>query len=169
MSPDSKPSDCQTRGDFSIARRAVAAGAAVLTLGASALFAAGEPMRVPEGLVRVLAASGALDAPDRATVVFCTNFGTEAGAAAVIFVQSDGTAACSISGTIPVGVTGILSSRATAAFSETGICSSPPGIARGSVQVFADQTQARVICSAHVVDAANAAPTFILALRTEAR
>ncbi len=169
MSPDSRPSDRQTPSPFRIAKQVVAAGAAVLMLGGSALFAEEEPERVPEGLVRILAASGALDAPDRATAVFCTNFGTEDGEAAVIFVQSDGTAACTISGTIPVGVTGILASRATAAFSETGICSSPPGMARGSVQVFADQTQARVICSAHVVDATNAAPTFVLALRTEAR
>ena len=142
MSPDSRPSDRQTPSPFRIAKQVVAAGAAVLMLGGSALFAEEEPERVPEGLVRIFA---------------------------VIFVQSDGTAACTISGTIPVGVTGILASRATAAFSETGICSSPPGMARGSVQVFADQTQARVICSAHVVDATNPAPTFVLALRTEAR
>lgn len=169
MSPDSRPSSRRAPTPSRFAEQAVAAGAALLMLGGSALFAAEETARVPEGLVRIFAAAGALDAPDRATVVFCTNFGTEAAPAAVVFAQSDGTPLCTLSGTIPVGVTGILASRATAAFSETGTCASPPGIARGSVQAFADQTQARVICSAHVVDATNAAPTFVLALRMEAR
>ena len=92
-----------------------------------------------------------------------------AAPAAVVFFQSDGTAACTLSGTIPVGVTGVLATRATAALSETGTCLSPPEITQGSVQAFADQSAAGVICSAQVVDATNAAPAFVLALRTEAR
>ncbi|MBP9146849.1 MAG: hypothetical protein KBF21_13375 [Thermoanaerobaculia bacterium] len=169
MSPDSGTSARQHQAPSRIAGRAVAAGAALVVLGLAALFAAEEPARVPEGLVRIFAASGALDAPDRATVVFCTNFGTAAAPAAVVFFQSDGTAACTLSGTIPVGVTGVLATRATAALSETGTCLSPPEITQGSVQAFADQSAAGVICSAQVVDATNAAPAFVLALRTEAR
>ena len=153
-------------------RRALCGALLLVLAGVPALPAMsgdGADSSSPLGLEAIFVASGACDAVGVATLLFCTNFGSESTSFMVSFVDFDGTFECEISGALAPLATRIFSTRNTAAFTETDVCVSAPGLDQGAIRVGAVPNGARLICSAMVVDAANATPAFATVLEMTTR
>jgi len=139
-----------------------------LACAALLLAPSGAPASTPQaplGLDLIFIASGARDTTGIATVVFCTNIGSQAANFGVAFAQFNGTSDCNLGGSLPAGATRIIATRNTVAFAEDFVCAAPPGLVQGVVAVGLDQVaNAVIICSALVVDSAAATPTFATAI-----
>lgn len=124
----------------------------------------------PEGTIVVrYAASGVKDLDDEATVVLCTNLGA-AGPLQVLFYDSSGVAECTaVDASVGSSETVIFATRNTFAYTESATCAAP-GISQGRLEIQVDQAStARFICTAQILEADQATPGFVTALKLHLR
>jgi len=124
--------------------------------------AASRPLGILTSLYR---ASGAVNRLNAGTAVHCTNLGGIAASLSVEFVDFDGTEVCFLSFSVPANGTATFTTRAVALYFSDDTCDPVPSLEQGSLTVFAaPEGSTNVVCTAQVVDAVNAVPTFITTL-----
>ena len=118
------------------------------------------------GQVVLYQATGVRDGANIATVVHCTNVGTEPVSGAFQTRELSGGIDCTTQSiSVSPNRTVTFATRSTAFYFEDRTCATAPFLEQGSVYVLISEGGAgRLICTAQVLDAANAVPSFITTL-----
>jgi hypothetical protein len=124
----------------------------------------------PEGTFTALyEASGVIDSAGFASVVACANIGP-AGPLEIVFYDEAGAVACIT--TVPsvaTATTYSIATRDTLAYVETANCAGPV-IAKGRVSIRVEAaSSANFICTAQVIEADVATPSFVASLELHRR
>jgi hypothetical protein len=107
---------------------------------------------------------GVRASPTLGTAVHCTILQPGVTTVIVTFYEYDGTLACSVGSSGGNGATRTLTTGATAAFAEDGVCASGTTVGQGYATVATTPERANVVCSAQLVSLAGTAPTTLGAL-----
>lgn len=129
-----------------------------------ALPAVAAEAEAPEGTFTALyEASGVIDSAGLATVVACANIGA-AGPLQIVFYDEAGAVQCTtIVPSVAAATSYSIATRDTLAYVETANCAGPV-IAKGRVSIRVAASPAIFICTAQILEADVATPSFVASL-----